>query len=297
MHPKKVFRLTKGKGSNCKTPIGLSPKGSRKMSRKPSNDLEPSEPDAPSKVDPTSEPIVIAKAHLTEEQFKHFSTTCACRLGEKVVAVVHYPANKYKFIVTSSRHISKTNCPETIVENRPSTTHNAFVAENDCYLIELERPLPALNPSAAVSALHRLMHYNNQHINFETIQAEELNFDAFRKNKKGNNRQPRAAKKAQERATSNILQAIEDAGTQPKQALALHKALLKPAIQLVAKMADFKAETMDFQYSCETIQSIPWKALHTATYKRECCADCNDFVDMVLTTCVAPEASLDDTLL
>jgi hypothetical protein len=75
-------------------------------------------------------------------------------LGAKVVVEVHYPASEYKKIMTSSRHnIFKTGCPETILENMLTTHSTASFEENDCYIIEPERPLLISNPPTAVSAL------------------------------------------------------------------------------------------------------------------------------------------------
>lgn len=79
---------------------------------------------------------------------------------------------------------------------------------------------------------------NNDNMIPSSLDIPSINFDAF----KGGGRNGECAKKAQNRAATKIIEAIEKAGSECQQVLALHKAVSHPRLGLVAKSAGFMAD-------------------------------------------------------
>ncbi len=87
-------------------------------------------------------------------------------------------------------------------------------------------------------------------------EASPLDFDAFRVDSKGNRRIRETARKSRTRAVETIVSAVVSAGTSSHQSLALHKAMLHPAIQQVAKSARFGPEEACWQLQRDNVIQI-----------------------------------------
>ena len=75
----------------------------------------------------------------------------------------------------------------------------------------------------------------NRRVEGSTLDVPVVDFGAF----KGNGRNDESGKKAQRRAAVKICTAIENAGSECQQVLALHKAVSKPRLGVVARAAGF----------------------------------------------------------
>jgi hypothetical protein len=87
-------------------------------------------------------------------------------------------------------------------------------------------------------------------------EASPIDFDAFRVDSKGNRRIRETARKSRTRAVETIVSAVVSAGTSSHQSLALHKAMLHPAIQQVAKSARFGPEEACWQLQRDNVIQI-----------------------------------------
>jgi hypothetical protein len=118
---------------------------------------------------------------------------------------------------SSDKSIMGQNCTALASANRRRTTGTGTTS----------RPAPNNHANSTTPV----------EVDFSTVEAPDLNKQAFNFNKHGAPRSTQASRKAKSRATSNIMDAIVKAGTKDQQALALRKACLHPSILQLTKTA------------------------------------------------------------
>ena len=94
------------------------------------------------------------------------------------------------------------------------------------------------------------------HVGLDGHEASPLDFDAFRVDSNGKKRNRETARRSQTRAVDRIVSTVVSTGTSRHQSLALHKALLHPAIKQVAKSACFGPDQACWQFQKDNVIKI-----------------------------------------
>ena len=125
---------------------------------------------------------------------------------------------------------------------------HAVVAKQPSKSARAERVSSTLGTPAAsfardsASQTHPPSFGSNAHVDFDGIEAMDIDEDAFAVTKGNKPRGPASARKAKSRAVNKIAAAIKSSGNKCQQVLALRDTLAHPTIIKIAKSAGFESE-------------------------------------------------------